>query len=272
MGAWLTFERDGVRLACLDFGGAGPSALLLHGLAGHAGEWAETASWLSGRCRVVALDQRGHGRSERQPADVSREAHVADVADAIRQLDLGPVLLVGQSLGGHLAMLVAARHPDLVRGLVVAEASPIQASEEHAEGLGQTLTRWPVPFDSRQAAIEFFDGPSLCADAWTDGLEHRDGGWWPRFDIDVMVRTLREATRQDYWDEWERIRCPTLVIRAGAGTLSAEDAQAMLHRLPSGRLVELPGAVHDLHLDQPAQWREAVMEFVVTLDEIPATD
>lgn len=57
----LLLERDGVRLAGLDFGGTGTRVLLLHGLAAHAGEWAETAGWLTTRCRVLALDARGHG-------------------------------------------------------------------------------------------------------------------------------------------------------------------------------------------------------------------
>jgi pimeloyl-ACP methyl ester carboxylesterase len=78
----MLLMREGVRLAGLDWGGDGPPALLLHGLAGYAGEWADTARWLTARCRVVALDARGHGDSERAPDDVSRAAHVADAGPA----------------------------------------------------------------------------------------------------------------------------------------------------------------------------------------------
>jgi pimeloyl-ACP methyl ester carboxylesterase len=113
--SWRFLERDGVRLACRDFGGSGPPALLLHGLAGHADEWAETAGWLSERCRVFAVDARGHGRSERLPTDVSRNAHVGDAAFVIEKLALNPAIVVGHSLGGHAALLLAARRPELVR-------------------------------------------------------------------------------------------------------------------------------------------------------------
>src|SRR5512142_325425 len=99
MAGWREFTRHGVRLACRDFGGHGPPVLLLHGLAGHAEEWAQTASWLTARCRVVAPDARGHGRSERYPADVSRAAVVADAAFVCEQLGLQPVVAVGRSLG-----------------------------------------------------------------------------------------------------------------------------------------------------------------------------
>jgi pimeloyl-ACP methyl ester carboxylesterase len=268
--AELVLQRDRVRLAGLDYGGDGPPILLLHGLAGHAGEWAETAGWLTERCRVVALDARGHGASERHPPDVSPEAHVADAVFAAEHLELDPVVLVGQSLGGRTALLLAAARPDLVRGLVVADASPhggdeAEVLEVDLAALEQSLRRWPVPFASRAAAVAFFGGPSLSAEAWADGLEHRDGGWWPRFDVDVMVRTLREAAIRSHWEDWERISCPSLVVRAGDGPIAPDDAQAMAARGQHARLVELVGAKHDLHLDRPAEWRRVLSEFVSSL-------
>jgi pimeloyl-ACP methyl ester carboxylesterase len=122
-----------------------------------------------------------------------------------------------------------------------------------------------VPFASREAAVSFFRGPSVSADAWAAGLEKRDGGWWPTFEIDVMTRTLRQAIVTDYWDEWERIRCPTLIVRAGAGQLTAAQAQEMVGRLPHADLAELPDAARDLHLDQPSDWRDAVAPILPTL-------
>ncbi|MER7516993.1 alpha/beta hydrolase [Streptomyces sp. NPDC126499] len=107
--------RDGgaagedVRLSLRDWGGDGRPLLLLHGLAGHAGEWDGVARRLrADGHRVVALDQRGHGASERYPRDVSRAAYVADVLAVIDRLDLAGTVLVGQSYGGHAALLTAA--------------------------------------------------------------------------------------------------------------------------------------------------------------------
>jgi pimeloyl-ACP methyl ester carboxylesterase len=81
-----------------------------------------------------------------------------------------------------------------------------------------------------------------------------------------MARTLREATGRSYWDEWERISCPVLVVRAGRGQLSAADARAMVSRGQRVELVELPEAGHDLHLDSPKEWRAAVGRFLDALD------
>jgi pimeloyl-ACP methyl ester carboxylesterase len=255
-----------VELACLDFGGSGDPVLLLHGLAGYAGEWSETASWLTKDHRVVALDQRGHGRSTRDPADVSREAQVADVVYVIERLALSPVVLIGQSLGGNLAFLVAARHPELVRALVVAEGCPdADPDGEGADNVRKWLDGWPVPFPDRDAAVAFFKGPSLYASAWADGLEVRHGALWPRFETEVMVRTLREGTEHDYWDEWEWIRCPTLVVKAQDGFFPGDTLQRMAERLPGAEFAKIPGAKHDLHLDRPAAWRSAVTRFLSAL-------
>lgn len=267
----LHFERDGVRLAGIDFGGDGPPVLLLHGLAGYAGEWAETAGWLSKRARVVALDARGHGSSERFPADLSRAAHVADAAFIVEHLELAPVVVVGQSLGGLTAMLLAAERSELVRALVTVEAGPrgggdASSREAAVTELGDSLRRWPVPFASREAAVEFFGGPSSTAEAWAGGLERRDGAWWPRFDVDVMMHTLHEAVSRSYWGQWERISCPALVVRGGRGTLCPADAESMVARGRDARLVEMADAKHDLHLDRPGEWREALSEFMDSLE------
>jgi pimeloyl-ACP methyl ester carboxylesterase len=157
-------------------------------------------------------------------------------------------------------------HPGLVRGLVVAEAHP----GSDPDGLGADavrawLARWPVPFPTREAAVSFFGGPSLYASAWADGLETRADGLWPRFEPEILTRTLREGVEEDHWADWERIRCPTLVVGAGAGFFEPSDLQAMADRVPDGRFAEVPGAKHDLHLDRPVRWREVLTVFLETL-------
>jgi pimeloyl-ACP methyl ester carboxylesterase len=266
------FDRGGVRLAYCDFGGDGPAVLLLHGLAGHAEEWAQTASWLTARCRVVAADARGHGRSERSPADVSRDAVVADAAFVVEQLGLGPAVVVGQSVGGLTALSLAARRPDLVRGLVLVDASPSDGGEgvdAEVSATAEALREWPTRFGSRAEAHAFFAerfGDGLPAEAWTSGLERVENGWQPRFDVDVMARTLRDALSVPSWGEWERISCPTLIVRAGNGMVEPATAGRMTDRLPSAQLVEIAGAAHDLHLDRPDAWRRALTGFLDSLD------
>ncbi|MYU25991.1 alpha/beta fold hydrolase [Streptomyces sp. SID8352] len=257
--------RDGVRLVCRDRGGPGQPLVLLHGLAGHAGEWDALARSLDPRYRVVAVDQRGHGASERHPRDVSRAAHVADVVAVAERLSLRRPVLVGQSLGGHTAMLTAAAHPGLVRALVLVEAGPGGTNPNGPADVGGWLDSWPTPFPSPGAAAAFLgDGP--VGAGWAAGLEEREDGWWPRFDRDVMVDSLAENARRSFRTEWARIVCPTLVVLAQSGLIPAPETDEMLRRGPVTLAMSIPGTGHDLHLERPDVLSTALTAFLDDID------
>ncbi|MFB7515479.1 alpha/beta fold hydrolase [Streptomyces sp. NPDC056144] len=266
----LTVVRDGVRLSCRDWGapggsggsdGSGPDVVLLHGLAGHVGEWDVIAAELSARHRVVAVDQRGHGASERRPADVSRAAYVADVVAVRERLGLRNPVLVGQSMGGHTAMLAASAHPELFRALVLVEAGPGGSTPESQERIGGWFDSWPRPFPSREAAVEFLGGGPV-GEGWAAGLEERDGGWWPRFDNDVMVESLTENAQRSFWDEWEAVACPTLAVLGQTGFLPPAEVDEMLGRRPGTRALSVPGTGHDVHLERPDVLGRVLREFL----------
>jgi pimeloyl-ACP methyl ester carboxylesterase len=259
---WIDVRGRDVRLRALDFGGEGPGVLLLHGLAGTALEWAETASWLAEGHRVVALDQRGHGRSERRPADVSRRAFVEDAVAAIEELRLAPVVLVGQSLGGHTAFLVGAERPDLVRGLVVVEATPAGEDPALPGQLGSYFSSWPVPFPSEDGAVEFFGGESLRARAWAGNLVAGPDGLRPAFDVDVLVATMAATVTESYWDKWRALTVPTLLVRGEQGEVSRADGGQMAAANPMVETVTVAGAGHDVHLDAPDAWRAELERFL----------
>ncbi|MGN5636564.1 alpha/beta fold hydrolase [Streptomyces sp. AC154] len=256
-----TVTRDGVRLVCRDWGGPGQPAILLHGLAGHAGEWDAVARSLSPGLRIVAVDQRGHGAAERRPQDVSRAAYVSDVVAVADQLGLRQPVLIGQSLGAHTAMLTAAAHPARVRALVLVEAGPAVADPDTPSKMGSWLNTWPTPFASREAAVRFFGGGPL-GEGWAGGLEEREGGWWPRFDRDVMVGSIAENALRPFWDEWDAVTCPTLLVLGQTGFVPPQEVDEMLRRRPATEAVCLPGTGHDLHLERPAVLHDLISGFL----------
>lgn len=244
-----TVVRENVRISCRDWGGSGAPVVLLHGLAGHVGEWDSIAQDLSPRYRVVAVDQRGHGASERRPADVSRAAYVADAVAVVEQLGLQHPVLVGQSLGGHTAMLAAAAHPGLFRALVLVEAGPGGPNRQVQGEIGGWLDSWPRPFPSREAAVEFLGGGPV-GEGWAAGLVERDGGWWPRFDRDVMVESLAEIAQRSFWDEWSNVTCPTLAVLGQTGIIAPAEIDEMLQRRPETVALSVAGTGHDVHLER----------------------
>ncbi|MEU4424293.1 alpha/beta hydrolase [Actinoplanes sp. NPDC024001] len=255
--------RDGVTLCCLD-GGEGDPVVLLHGLAGSAQEMLPTAESLIRRGhRVIAVDQRGHGRSTRRPADLSRQAYVQDVVAVIRTLTAGePVSLVGQSMGGHTAMLVAADHPALVRRLVLLEAGVGGSSgEDYPAELEAWFASWPVPFPGAAAAAEFL-GSTPIARAWLRDLEDRGDGLWPRFDADVMRNAIAPVANAARWAEWQRITAPTLLVEGENGILPDPEVRRMRELRPGARHVVIPDAGHDAHLEQHDAWVRALSDFL----------
>ena len=260
----LYLEGTGLQLCCVDFGGDGSPVLLLHGLAGRAAEWRNTASWLTTTHHVFALDQRGHGMSDRAPDDFSRDAYVSDVIRVMESLALGPAILIGQSMGGLNAFLAAARRPELVRALIVAEASPAE-SPRVQQGVQDWLSSWPLPFPTLADARVFFGGETLYAQTWLEVLEEHADGYWPQFDQTTMVRSMADVALRDYWQEWEQVRCPTLIVGGADSFLSQDLLREMATRVPLGTYRQIAQAGHDVHLDQPAEWRAVVTAFLQEL-------
>ncbi|MFI0188527.1 alpha/beta fold hydrolase [Streptomyces sp. NPDC017082] len=252
-----------------------PGVLLLHGLMGRASHWAATARWLAGRHRAIALDQRGHGRSEKPgPQAYTREAYVADAEAAVEQLGLAPVVLIGHAMGALTAWQLAARRPDLVRGLVICDmrASALGAASqrEWAEWFGS----WPVPFAGPAEVRKWFgeddprvERPDPARGAFYAEVMHEaEDGWRPVFDPEQMLSSRETWVYDAHWDELAQVRCPALVVRGVDGELGRAEAQEMVRVLPRGEYAEVPDAGHLAHYGLPAAWREAVAPF---LDALP---
>ncbi|MDJ0314751.1 alpha/beta hydrolase [Arthrobacter sp. H35-D1] len=242
--------------------GSGQVVAILHGLAGESGEFAPTMAGLAQQFRAVALDRRGHGRSTRRPSDVSRRAYVQDVVALIEHVGPDhPIHLVGQSMGAHTAMLVAAIRPDLVQSLVLLEGDAGSGASEDAVQLGTFFASWPVPFADDAAAREFLGNSSL-SNAWANALERRSDGLWPRFDADIMMDCLR-AVMEPRWDEWSAVEARTLVMYADNGMFTDEQKNAFLSHRPGTLRVDLEQASHDAHLDEFEQWITALKAFLM---------
>ncbi|HEV7707755.1 MAG TPA: alpha/beta hydrolase [Asanoa sp.] len=259
----LGVRRDGVVLSCLDGGTGDDVIVLLHGLAGSGQEMLPTAEALIPDYHVIAMDQRGHGQSTRRPQDLSRRAYVEDVVAVVGEVAGGrPVTVVGQSMGGHTAMLFAAWHPNLVHRLVLLEAGVGGgAQDDYPARLGDWFASWPVPFADVQNATDFL-GSKPIARAWLRDLDRRADGLWPRFEPDVMRAAIAAVADSARWDEWQQIQVPTLLVQGQNGTIPAAEAQHMLSLRPDVTHIVIPDAGHDVHLEQPDAWVRALRTFL----------
>lgn len=250
---------DGTVLSYLVSEGVEPAVVILHGLAGSSREFLPTLHALPDR-KVVLLDLRGHGSSTRTPTDLSRAAFVLDVVKVIEAETNRPVDLVGQSMGAHTAMLVAAAHPNLVHKLVLLESGEGGGSAEETTALGDFFRSWPVPFATREEAVAVLgDGP--LTRAWVADLEQRPDGLYPRFEPEVMEKTIA-AVAVPRWEEWESVQAPTLVIYADGGMFTAEQQTLFIERGRNVATITLCDASHDAHLDAFDQWIVVLRTFL----------
>jgi pimeloyl-ACP methyl ester carboxylesterase len=193
---------------------------------------------------------------------------VADAIGLIERLELGPVDLVGQSMGGLHAFVIAARRPDLVRRLVVVEAWP-SPDPIGRRRVRDWFTSWPIPFADAESARTFLGGEAAWADEWLSGMDWCPDGLRPLFDLAAVLAVLDEPPR-DWWKEWERVRCPTLIVAGEHGSIPHADLQDMVRRLPGTKVSVVPEAGHDLHVERPDAWRLAVEPFLTAQESAGA--
>lgn len=285
---------DGVRLAAWDYagefdvvgadtpdaGGTGPETagpgggrsdvLLLHGLLGRASHWAATARRLAPRYRAIALDQRGHGRSDKPEGPYDPEAYAQDAIAAIEQLGSAPVTLIGHSMGALTAWQVAALRPDLVAAVVICDMRASALGEAGQREWEDWLRTWPLPFatlgDVRQwfaADDAWADPPNpVRGDFFAEVMAEADDGWRPLYAPRHLLRSRDPWIRDAHWDELARVQCPALVVRGLDGELGRAEAQEMVRVLPRGHYAEIADAGHLVPWDQPETWYRTVERFL----------
>jgi pimeloyl-ACP methyl ester carboxylesterase len=133
-----TIVRDGVRLAYDDRGAGEPAFVFVHGWTCDRSFFAPQAEHLAKQHRVVSPDLRGHGESDKPEGPYSIAAYADDVAYLIDRLGLGKAVAVGHSLGGNIALQLAASHPDRVAAIVMVDPAPFVYSPELRAGFEAT--------------------------------------------------------------------------------------------------------------------------------------
>jgi pimeloyl-ACP methyl ester carboxylesterase len=247
----------------IEFGGSGPGILLLHGLMGRATTWWPVAQWLTRYGRVAGLDARGHGRSPHRGGGWRTEDFVADAAAIVRALE-PPVVVIGHSMGGLHAMVLAATHPALVRAIVVEDMAPDQRGRTIGSWRAY-FESWPVPFTSLAHVREFF---TPLGDYFIECFEERAGGYHLIAELDDLYDIAAEWGRRTYWDFVERIRCPLLVLEPEHSAMPPGQLAELARRTAGpARHVLVPGTGHVIHEDSADTYRGAVEAFLAELDD-----
>lgn len=275
---------DGVPLHALVWPGAGPDALLLHGLASSSHIWELTAPRLSRRgLRVAAYDQRGHGRSGKPSSGYGFARTCADAAAVIRALRLRRPVVVGHSWGANVALELAVRRPRTVAGAVLIDGGFIGLRERFDWRTARSVLAPPdlrgTPVHEFLERVRYRLGDTLDITPEVESVflslmrVDRHANIHPRLSRPNHLRILRALWEQDTPALLRRVRVPTLVIAVRSRPGVADSAGFMEEKVRAATTVRAIGepvrfewidGIHDVPLQRPDALARRITRFALT--------
>jgi pimeloyl-ACP methyl ester carboxylesterase len=271
---------SGVRLHYLDWGGQGTPLVLLHGLASSCRIWDFTAPLLAERFRVLALDQRGHGLSDK-PGSYTFADVTGDLASFMQSLGFEQAAIAGHSWGAAVALQFAATHADTPSAVALIDGGFTErSSSEMTWDKAQAMMR-PPEIDG--VPVETFVGymkrwPDI-AEIWSEQLaemvlsnfEVRDQRVYRRLPIPDHMKIAREIWEQKTSDLWKRVRCPVLLVPAVKESndpraeiwnkAKAQGIEVARKALRNVAVVPMEDTIHDVPIQRPRQLAQAIIDF-----------
>ncbi|MBW1709906.1 MAG: alpha/beta hydrolase [Deltaproteobacteria bacterium] len=268
---------EGVEIQLAIWEGEGKPILCIHGLTANSRCWEALAGTLAPKYRVLAMDLRGRGLSEKPPSGYSVARHAKDVLAVIDDLKLEQAVIMGHSLGAIIAMAFGAEYPERVDRLILIDAGGKVSEEQMTKffaGIKPSLDRLGKVFPSFEAYVEPlkqvpFNQP------WSPALEayfryeaeEVEGGVRSRIQPGHIQEEILNNTLVDVVQFYPKITRPVLILRATEGLLAEDDyllpteaAQRMVREMPNARCVDVEGANHYTIIFKPNEVRDRAID------------
>lgn len=262
------FDHDECQLHYEEYG-SGTPLLLVHGLGSSTLDWEYQIPTLSRHHRVISLDLRGHGRSDKPDERYSIAGFAEDVAALVEHLNLSPVHLVGISMGGMTGFQVGVDYPELLKSLTIVNSAP-EVKVKRPKDVLMVAQRWLF---SRLLSLDTIGkklGRLLFPKPEQVELRLKVERRWPMNDKRAYLASLNAIIGWGVRERLARITCPTLVVTADHDYTPVASKQAYVDELPNARLLVVQDSRHATPMDQPEFFNTQLLAFLAEVDQQPA--
>jgi len=271
---------DGVEINLAVWEGTGKPILCLHGITANCRCWEMLASTLAPRHRVMAMDLRGRGRSDKPDQGYSIDHHVRDINCLLDDLDIEKAVLMGHSLGAFIGLAFAAEYPHRTDRLILVDGGGDLSTEQKDKvfiGIKPALDRLEMVFPSEEAYLKKMnEAPyiqpwsSVIETYYRYEIEPTEGGVHTNIQpahIQEEATNFRKVACATFYP---KINCKVLILRAPNGLLSQDDIllpenviSRMLNEIPGARRFDVEGLNHYGIVFQPHEARDrAIQDFL----------
>ena len=248
----------------------GQTILCLHGRWGRGETWIDFMQHYGQTYRIIAPDQRGHGLSDKPVSKYTAEEMAGDMIGLLNYLHIDSVIVVGHSMGGHIAGYLAALYPNYVKALAILDKSASGPEEPNTLPLDKIQINdpvtedWPMPFSSLVEAQEFIKNAmesDLSYQYFMNSLVETVDGYQMMFSTQAMAANIA------YYENWfhllPQIKCPVMLVRAdGHEAVSNEDFVKMKSLISDCMPYEMSHPDHNVHLGNKSEFYRYFDEFL----------
>jgi pimeloyl-ACP methyl ester carboxylesterase len=252
---------NGITLSYTDQG-QGIPLVFVHGFPLNRETWQKQVDAFQSTHRVIAPDLRGLGQTEAQPGTNTMDRFADDVSELLRQLETGPVVLVGHSMGGYVALAFARRHPEMLRGLVLVGT---KAGADTPEGAaGRRATAEKVKLEGIVGVVNAMAPKMLAAGNQDERMAAKVRDFMePSKPEGVIGALLGMAERPDSTPHLGQIRVPTLVVTGADDTIiPPAESDALARHIPGAQLRVIPNAGHLVAFERPDEFNQALRDWL----------
>lgn len=273
-------KGDGLEINLAVWEGTGKPILCVHGITANCRCWDVLASSLAPEYRVMAMDLRGRGRSDKPDTGYSLDHHIRDIHRLLDNLDIDQAVIMGHSLGAFIGLVFAAQYPDRIDRLILVDGGGDLSKEQMDQvfiGIKPALDRLEKVFPSEEAYLKKMSEPPFIQ-PWSPAIETyyryeiepTEGGVHTNIHpshIQEEAANIREVACATFYP---KVKCNVLILRAPKGLLSQEDIllpeeviEQMMIEISNARRFDVEGVNHYGIVFQPHVERDqAILGFL----------